>query len=65
VVGVRRTTATVPAPARVAVGDPRFGGFFFGVHPSGFGPLGRMGERSPGGSSFAAPELPETLPGNV
>jgi hypothetical protein len=64
VVGVRRTTATVPAPARVASSDPRFGGFFFGVQPSIFGPLGRMVEGSPGGSPFAAPDLPETLPGN-
>jgi len=64
VVGVRRTTATVSAPARVAAGDPLFGGFFFGVQPSGFGPLGRMVEGSPGGSPFATPDLPETLPGN-
>jgi len=64
VVGVRRTTATVSAPARVAAGDPLFGGFFFGVQPSGFGPLGRMVEGSPDGSPFAGPDLSETLPGN-
>jgi len=64
VVGVRRTTATVSALARIATCDPRFGGFFFGVQPSSFGPLGRMVEGSPGGSPFVAPDLPETLPGN-
>ena len=57
VVGVRRTTAMVPEPARIAGGDPRFGGFFFGVQPSSWGPLGRMVERSPGGSSFAGPGI--------
>jgi len=64
VVGVRWTSTTVSVPARVASSDPRFGGFFFGVQPSIFGPLGRMVEGSPGGSPFAAPDLPETLPGN-
>ena len=47
VVGVQWTTATVPAPARVAAGDPRFGGFFFGLQPSIFRPLGRTVEGSP------------------
>ncbi len=51
-----------PRGSRVAIRV--LAGFFFGVQPSGFGPLGRMVEGSPGGSPFAAPDLPETLPGN-
>jgi len=47
VVGVRRTTATAPNPARAANSGPRFGGSFVGVQPSIFGPLGRTVERSP------------------
>ena len=54
----------VPDPARAAISGPRFGGFFFGVQPSIFGPIGRAVERSPGGPLFAGPDLPETLPGN-
>ena len=47
VVGVRRTTATAPDPARAAISGPRFGGSFVGVQPSICGPLGRTGERFP------------------
>ncbi len=59
VAGVRRTTATVPNPARAANSGPRFGGSFVGVPPSIFWPLGRTGERSLlSGCRFPGPGLP-------